>query len=176
MALGGSAPRRYAEALMDLASATNAVPRFRDALERLAAAFDADVLRALRDPGQPIGQRVAAVEAAASEEPAEVRALLTLLVRRDRISAFPAIAKAFGALVDRREGIAEARVTTAVALEPAQEKDLVSRLERTSGQKIRASFLVDPAILGGAKVQIGDRLVDGSVRAQLELLGTQLAS
>ena len=176
MALGGSAPRRYAEALFDLASAANAVPRFRDALERLAAAFDADVLRALRDPGQPVGQRVAAVEAAAKDEPAEVRALLALLVRRDRIAIFPVIARAFGALVDRRAGIAEARVTTAVALEQTQESEMVSRLERTSGIRIRASFFVDPTILGGAKVQIGDRLIDGSVRAQLELLGAQLAS
>jgi len=52
----------------------------------------------------------------------------------------------------------------------------VRRLEQTSGSKVRATFAVDPALIGGAKVQVGDRLIDASLRNQLDELARQLAS
>jgi len=58
----------------------------------------------------------------------------------------------------------------------AARRELVRRLERESGRKLRATFAVDPALIGGAKVQIGDHLIDSSVRAKLTALGRQLAS
>ena len=176
MALGGSAPRRYAEAMLDLALAANAVDGFHTSPDRLAAAFAGPAVRALRDPGIPIARRRAAVAAATAAEPADVRSLIRLLVERDRIALLPDIARAYGTLVDRRAGIADARITTAVALTQAQRDDYVRRLERTSGTTVRATFAVDPALLGGAKVQVGDRLVDASLAARLAELGAQLAS
>ena len=92
------------------------------------------------------------------------------------LSLVPQIALAFGDLVDRREGISKVRITTAIALKDSEERDLVSRLERESGRKLRATFAVDPTLIGGAKVQIGDHLIDSSVRAKLVALGRQLAS
>ena len=88
----------------------------------------------------------------------------------------PQIAFAFGDLVDQREGIAKARITTAVALDDAARRELVRRLERESGTKLRATFAVDPMLIAGAKIQVGDHLVDSSVRAKLVALGRQLAS
>jgi F-type H+-transporting ATPase subunit delta len=94
----------------------------------------------------------------------------------DRIALVPQIALAFGDLVDRREGIAKARITTAVPIDEAARRELVRRLERESGRKLRATFAVDPTLIAGAKVQIGDHLIDSSVRAKLTALGRQLAS
>jgi len=66
--------------------------------------------------------------------------------------------------------------STAVPLEVNEQKELVRRLEETSGQKLRATFAVDPTLIGGAKVQIGDHLIDSSVHAKLTALGRELAS
>ena len=79
-------------------------------------------------------------------------------------------------IVDAREGVANARVTTAVELNDRDRDALVRRLERASGRKVRASFAVDPALIGGAKVQLGDHLVDASLEAQLRALARQLAT
>ena len=176
MALSGSAARRYAEALLSLAPDDRTVVAFRTSLEKLAPVFDRATIANLRDPSVPVKQRVEALTSALSGEPEAVRSLLVLLLERDRIALVPQIALAFGDLVDRREGIAKARITTAVPLNETAGRELVQRLERTSGLKLRATFAVDPALIGGAKVQIGDHLIDSSVHAKLTALGRQLAS
>src|SRR5882762_9702148 len=149
MALSGSAARRYAEALLALSPNDRAVAELRASLEKLAPAFDRVTVAGLRDPSVPMN---------------------------DRIALVPQIALAFGDLVDRREGIAKARITTAVPLKEPEQRELETRLERESGRKLRATFAVDPTLIGGAKVQIGDHLIDSSVRAKLVALGRQLAS
>ena len=175
MALSGSAARRYAEALFDLAAADAAVDAYRSSLDALAAAITPQVLRALRDPSVPVKRRLAAVDAATKGQPRAIRSALLLLEQRDRIALLPAIAREFGDLVDRRAGIVKAKITTAVPLADAQRKTFVERLEKSSGKKINASFTVDPELIGGARVQLGDHLIDSSVRAQLAALRSQLA-
>jgi F-type H+-transporting ATPase subunit delta len=176
MPLGGSAPRRYAEALLEIATEERAVPAFRRSLEQLAMTFTADVIRAVRDPRVPVEQRRRAVAAAAKDEPKAIRAVLDLMLERDRIALLPSVATAFADLVDRREGVVKAKVTTSTALDESQRDDIVRRLEQASGKKIRATFAVDSRLIGGAKVQIGDRLIDASLRTQLDHLARQLAS
>ena len=176
MALSGSAARRYAEALVELATTERALGELRASLEKLAPAFDRVTVAGLRDPSVPLKQRVEALTSALGGEPDVVRSLLVLLLETDRIALVPQIALAFGDLVDQREGIAKARITTAVALDEPARRELVRRLERESGRKLRATFAVDPTLIGGAKVQIGDHLIDASVHAKLTALGRQLAS
>ena len=174
-ALSGTAARRYAEALLQVATVEKAVGAYRQSLDRLASAFGAEVIKLLRDPRVPMAARRAALDAASKDEPPAVRAVLDLLLGRDRIALVPRIATAYGDLVDRLEGVAKAKITTSVALDDAQRGDLVQRLERSSKRKIRATFTVDPTLIGGAKVQVGDRLIDASLRNQLDDLARQLA-
>jgi F-type H+-transporting ATPase subunit delta len=176
LALSGSAARRYAEALLALSPSERAVAELRASLEKLAPVFDRVTVAGLRDPSVPMKQRIAALSAALAGEPAAIRSLITLLLEADRIALMPQIALAFGDLVDRREGVAKARITTAVLLKDSEQRELVGRLERESGRRLRATFAVDPTLIGGAKVQIGDHLIDSSVRAKLVALGRQLAS
>jgi F-type H+-transporting ATPase subunit delta len=176
LALSGSAARRYAEALLALSPNERAVGEVRTSLDKLAPAFDRVTVAGLRDPSVPMKQRVEAVNAAVRGEPDVIRSLLVLLLETDRIALVPQIALAFGDLVDRREGISKARITTAIQLKDGEQRELVNRLERESGTKLRATFAVDPTLIGGAKVQIGDHLIDSSVRAKLVALGRQLAS
>jgi F-type H+-transporting ATPase subunit delta len=175
MPLSGSAPRRYAEALLDIATEEGAVTPYRRSLEQLAATLTPDVIRAVRDPRVPLARRREAMAAAVKDEPKAIRAVVDLMLERDRIAILPDVARAYGDLVDRREGVLKAKVTTTSALDEAAQKDLVRRLEQSSGKKIRATFAVDQSLIGGAKVQIGDRLIDSSLRTQLDHLARDLA-
>ena len=176
MALSGSAAKRYAEALLDLATDARTVAAYRVSLERLGPIFDRRTVAGLRDPSVPVDARKAALSEALADEPPAIRSLLLLLLERDRISLVPLTARAFGDLVDEREGIAKARITTAVPLPETEQEQLVRRLESASKRKLRATFGVDPTLIGGAKVQIGDHLIDSSLYARLTALGRELAS
>jgi F-type H+-transporting ATPase subunit delta len=175
VALSGSAPRRYAEALLDLASAEEAVDAYGISLDSLAAGIAPQAIRALRNPSVPIKQRLAAIEAVTKGQPKAIRSLLLLLEKRDRIGLLPDIARAYADLVDRRAGVLKAKVTTAVAIDEAQQRAFVGRLEKSSGHKLKATFGVDETLIGGAQIQLGDHLVDTSVRAQLNALRHKLA-
>lgn len=172
----GSGARRYAEALLEAATAENAVDAYRESLDRIAAALGPDTIHVLRDSRVPFAHRNAALEKATEGEPRAVRAVLNILLQRDRIAILPDVARAFSDLIDRRAGIVHAKITTSVALDERERTDLAHRLEQVSGKKIKATFVVDPAIIGGVKVQLGDRLVDASLRTRLDLMARQLAS
>ena len=176
MALSGSSARRYAEALYQIALSENAVPAFGASLDGLRRAFTPEVLRSLRNPGVPLRARRAALDAATASEPKAIRSLLGLLLERERIALFPQVADAYAELVERRAGIVKGRVTTATQLSANEREDLVRRLERSSGKKIRATFAVDASLIGGAMIQVGDRLIDSSLKAQLDELRRELAS
>jgi F-type H+-transporting ATPase subunit delta len=175
VALSGSAPRRYAEAILDLATAEKAVEAYRASLDSLAAGISPRSIRALRDPSVPVKQRLAAIEAVTKGQPKAIRSVLLLLEQRDRIALLPDIARAYGDLVDRRAGIVDAKITTAVELDQQQRGVFVERLEKSSGHKLKATFAVDPSLIGGAVIQLGDHQVDSSVRAQLHALRAQLS-
>jgi F-type H+-transporting ATPase subunit delta len=108
-------------------------------------------------------------------QPKAIRSVLLLLEQRDRIALLPDIARAYGDLVDRRAGIVDAKITTAVELDQQQRGVFVERLEKSSGHKLKATFAVDPSLIGGAVIQLGDHQVDSSVRAQLHALRAQLS-
>jgi len=176
MALSGSSARRYAEALYQIALRENAVPAFGASLDGLRRAFTPEVLRSLRNPGVPMRARRAALDAATAAEPKAIRSLLGLLLERERIALFPLVADAYAELVERRAGIVKGRITTATQLSADDREDLVRRLERSSGKQIRATFAVDETLIGGAMIQVGDRLIDSSLKAQLDELRRELAS
>jgi F-type H+-transporting ATPase subunit delta len=175
VALSGSAARRYAEAILDLAKAENAVDAYRASLDSLAAGISPQAIRALRDPSVPVKQRLAAIEAVTKGQPKAIRSVLLLLEQRDRIALLPDIARTYGDLVDRRAGIVKAKITTAIPLDATQRQTFVKRLESASGHQIKATFTVDEELIAGAQIQLGDHLVDTSVRAQLNALRQSLA-
>jgi F-type H+-transporting ATPase subunit delta len=176
MALSGSSARRYAEAIYQIGTAEKTVDEFGASLSRLQQALSGEVLRALRNPGIPLHARRAALDAATAAEPKAIRSLLDLLLERERIALFPQIAAAYVDLVERLAGIVKGTITTAKEISASEREELVRRLERSSGKKIRATFAVDESLIGGAKVQVGDRLIDSSLKAQLDELRRELAS
>ncbi len=100
--------------------------------------------------------------------------LAKLLVAKGRTGLAPQIAAAFAQLVEEHQGIARARVITAVPLSDRERDAIAADLRQRTGRNVVLDAAVDPALLGGIVVQIGDRLIDGSTRARLEALKRHL--
>src|SRR5258708_5780866 len=97
-----------------------------------------------------------------------------VLAENGRLNLLPEIRQQFEALKNEREGVIEAEVQSAFELNEAQLKDLVQRLEKKTGRKVRPHVSVDRELIGGVKIVLGDKVIDGSARAQLGALETAL--
>jgi F-type H+-transporting ATPase subunit delta len=86
----------------------------------------------------------------------------------------PDVAAAFEELKAQDEGVLEAEITAAAKPTDAEVKALVKKLEAKFGKKIEASVKVDPEIIGGIKIVVGDTVIDASVRGQLQELAYTL--
>jgi F-type H+-transporting ATPase subunit delta len=104
----------------------------------------------------------------------EVRATALILVKENRMVLLPAIRDALRELVDRAAGRVEARVVSARPLDAAQQQALREALSRRVNAQVTLRLEVDPELLGGAVARVGDLLLDGSVRTQLQALGANL--
>ena len=103
-----------------------------------------------------------------------VQVFADLLLRKRRIGITRAVAHEFKAIVERAKGLERATVVSAVPLSEAEIRRLHGELERTTGKKLVLERQLDPALLGGAYVRIGDHVVDRSVKALLEAMANQL--
>jgi F-type H+-transporting ATPase subunit delta len=97
-----------------------------------------------------------------------------VLVEADRIAVLPQIATLFEALKNDADGVAQARIDSAFPLTDAQLADLKSALEKHFGKTIEATVNVEPALIGGARITVGDTVIDGTMEAQLAAMATQL--
>jgi len=97
-----------------------------------------------------------------------------LLLRKKRLRFLGDIARDFRALVEQAQGLEEAHLVSAVAMTRDEIARLHAELERTTRKKIVLSETVDPSLVGGAYVRIGDRIIDRSVRTLLEAISHQL--
>lgn len=102
--------------------------------------------------------------------------LIKLLVEYGRLALLPEVAAAFEELKAEDEGVLQAEITAAAEPADSAVKDLVQRLESRFGKKIEASVNIDPELIGGVKVVIGDTVIDASVRGQLQELAYTLKS
>jgi len=100
--------------------------------------------------------------------------LIKVLVEYGRLSILPAITAAFEELKAQDEGVLEAQIIAATKLSAAETKDLVKRLEEKFGKKVEATVSIDPEIIGGIKIIVGDTVIDASVKNQLQNLAYTL--
>jgi len=176
MAEPSTIARPYAEAAFRLADAQGKLADWSAALANLAAvAADARVRAAIGDPNLP-SAKVAGliVSILAGKLTGETENFVRVLAENGRLEVLAEIRAQYDALKNEREGVVEAEVSTAFELDAAQVADLVARLEKNTGRKVKASVSVDKSLIGGVKVVIGDKVIDGSARAQLAALETAL--
>jgi F-type H+-transporting ATPase subunit delta len=100
--------------------------------------------------------------------------LFSLMLQKKRIQHFPFVHEEYRGLVEEELGIARARVTTAVPLDPALAGELMKRLEELTHKQVRLDTRVDPAILGGVVTVVGGKILDGSLRHWLADLRERL--
>ena len=168
--------RPYAEAAFSLAKEQNALAKWAEVL-RLAAAVvrDPRVAEALDNPRLGAPEKESLLLSIAGDRLDEdARNYLRVLVQTDRIGLMPEIAEVFETLKDRDEGTAKAEIESAFELTDAQLAEIRSALERRFGKRIDATVRVNAALIGGARVTVGDTVLDASVQAKLAAMATEL--
>jgi F-type H+-transporting ATPase subunit delta len=164
--------RPYAEAAFKLADSQGKLADWSAALANLAAvAADARVRAAVGDPNLSAAKVAGMfISILAGKLSAEAENFVRVLAENGRLDVVTEIREQYEALKNEREGVVEAEVISAFEMEQAQVADLVTRLEKKTGRKVRAKVSVDKSLIGGVKVVIGDKVIDGSARAQLGAL------
>jgi F-type H+-transporting ATPase subunit delta len=174
MAEPSTVARPYAEAAFKLAEASGALARWSEMLAGLAqVSRDERVRAAVADPNLS-DAKVAGLFISILSLSGEGENFVRVLAHNGRLDLLPEIREQFDALKNEREGVVEARVYSAFELTQPQVAELVQRLERKTGRKVKAQVLLDKELIGGVKVVIGDKVIDGSARAQLGALETVL--
>jgi len=171
--------RPYAEALFGAAREDQAgLAVWSDLVAEMAqVAAHPDVRNALSDPRIADAQRVDVFTSLIkSELPQAARNFIALLVENDRLLLLPEIAAQFEVQKDRNEGVAQAEIVSAFALDDAQVQDLLAGLQKTFGLKLKARVTVDSSLIGGVRVTVGDKVLDTSVQAQLAQMRDKLAA
>ena len=178
MARRETAARRYAEAAFEVATRDGTVETWRAELDVAAAIGSDDRLgHLLANPAIALETRTEMAEATFGKVVSRpVLNLIGLMLRRGRIDQLPRIAAEFRRLDNARQGITIATATSAAALTPDEVRALTQRMEQFTGGRVELDLQVDPSLLGGLVVRVGDRLIDGSVRGRLERLRNQLVS
>jgi len=176
MAEPSTIARPYAEAAFRLADAQGKLAEWSATLANLAAvAADARVRVAVSDPNLSAAKVAGLIlSILAGKLSGDAENFVRVLADNGRLDVVTEIRTHFEALKNEREGTVEAEVVSAFAMDQHQVADLVSRLEKSTGRKVRASVSVDKALIGGVKVVIGDKVIDGSARAQLAALENAL--
>jgi F-type H+-transporting ATPase subunit delta len=173
---GESAARRYARAIFELALERN------QPLEAWLSDLQA-VETALSDPGvQPtllsprfsFQQKRGLIDQSLAGVDELRRNFVYVLIERGRTDLLPAVIREFRALMLDHQGIAEATVTTAVPIDDAEAERIGAQLGRLVNKRVIVHRHVDPSIIGGVVARVGDRLINGSVAAQLAALREQL--
>jgi len=169
--LAGSASR-YAKAIFELASEDGKIDQWSRELVLIRAVFDDPTAREIiANPSVSVETRIKAVEALdlPGIGPRGLN-LMRLLVASRRVDRIDEIVEHFEVLADEAAGRVRARVTTAIPLSEADRDQLAGDLSTQLGKDVRLVAHVDPAILGGLVLQVGDRLTDASVAARLDQL------
>ena len=106
----------------------------------------------------------------------EATNFLTMLAENGRISLLPEIGAQFQVLKNAQAGAADAEIASAFALSDAQVAELVAALEKKFGRKLNPTVTVDPSLIGGVRVLVGDEVLDTSVRAKLQQMHAALTA
>lgn len=168
--------RPYAEAVFRLAREKNALADWSGRLATLAAVVsDARMQAVIADPNTPAAR--AAELIASIAEPGETgRNLLAVLAANDRLMLLPEIAAQYEVLKDQAEGVLEATILSAMEMSDAQKADMVAALKARFGRDVVATVEVDPSLIGGAVITVGDQVIDGSVRGRLQKMAAALSA
>ena len=169
--------RNYAETLLILAKKQGQQEEWGALIDAIAVAMQEDrtLKTFLESPKLAASQKIEILDKALGKRvpPVFLRFLETVIAKR-RQMLIPAIATEYRALIDESEDRLHASVIVAREPAPAEKEALVKHLSRMLGKRVVAHLTVNPAILGGLVVKVGDTVMDGSVRRRLATLRSRM--
>lgn len=167
--------RPYADAAFELARGAGALGPWSDALDRLASvAADANMRACINDPKLSVDQLVKLVLDVAGNLSAEQQNFIRVLVDNERLLVLPEIRDLFVALKNEHEGVLEAEIASAFPLDDATLASLKSDLEARFKAKLNVQVHIDPELIGGVRIAVGDEVIDASVRGKLANMAAAL--
>ena len=177
MAESDAAVEGYANAIFSVAQAEGALDRVEDELYRFARAYEAnpDLGRRLGDQHIDVGTRIGIItDLLGGRAHPQTIAAISYIVQAERARQLTSIADAVVAKAasTRRRSVAEVR--TAIPLDDEQVRRLAASLEQSSGREVEVKVVVDPEVVGGVVVRMGDTVIDGTVARRLADMRTAL--
>lgn len=169
--------RPYAEALFKVAQQGD-LKSWSGQVEALANVAADRQLRAFADNPKTLPAQVFDVLTAAANQPLDpnMQNFLRVVIDNGRLAALPEIIGQFHALVNASSGVSDAKIFSAYPLDQAQLTNVVSALEKRFGRKLVATVEVEPELIGGIRVVVGDEALDTSVKARLERMKAALTA
>jgi F-type H+-transporting ATPase subunit delta len=176
MAEPSTVARPYAEAAFNLAVETGTLAKWSEMLAALAlVAADQRVRTAASDPNLTEAQAAGLfISILSGRLTGDAENFVRVLAENGRLGLLPEIRAQFEALKNEHEGVLEAEVHAAFELSDVQLADLAQRLEKKTGRKVRTKVQIDKDLIAGVRIVLGDKVIDGSARAQLGALETAL--
>ncbi len=167
----------YARALFDAAQENDALDRVHDELGEFADALDSDsnLQIFLFSPYFSSEEKKDGVARIVSDADERLVNFLELLAERHRMPALFRIRRQFDAMWAEENQLLEVSVTSATELDPAVVEDIGKQIEKQTGRKVELASTVDPDVLGGLKLQVGNMVLDATIRQRLETLRKQVA-
>lgn len=168
--------RPYAEALFK-ASGTDRAGLSAQVQALADVAGNAQLLRFADDPKVEAPQVIELITSVVKMPLSDAaKNLLGAVIDNGRLAAMPEIASQYQALVNASTGVSDAVLYSAFAIEPAQLAEVVAVLEKRFKRKLNASVAIEPELIGGIRVVVGDEVLDTSVRARLEQMRVALTA
>ena len=168
--------RPYAEAVFRMAQAENDLAKWSPRIATLAAIVsDEQVARLNADPSVSADRVAGLIIDVAGVDLGERGAnFVKVLAENGRLALLPEISAQFETLKANAEGVVEATITSAQALTQTQVDELVAGLKAKFNRSVTVQVAVDPELIGGAVIAIGDQVIDGSVRGRLQRMSFAL--
>lgn len=175
--LRGAVAGRYAEALYDIALKQNLVDQLEAELKAIEEIFrgSADLQQVLYHPQITIADKKDLFNNLFKGKVLDVTGnFLALLVDRRREAFFGDIVAEFVNMANTARNIVAANVASAVELNDKEKGTLGQILAKLTGKKVQTSYAVDPSLIGGVVVRIGDKIIDGSIKTRMATLKERL--
>jgi F-type H+-transporting ATPase subunit delta len=171
-----TAARPYARAVFEMAKESDTLVNWSESLSFMGAiAGNADVAALLETPKMAKQAGADAfIQFCDDRLDDKAKNLVKTLAENNRIKLFPEISALFEALKDEEEGSIEAIVTTARKMTKAEETSMTTALKKRLGREVKLKVSIDKALLGGAIIQAGDLVIDGSIQGRLKKMTTAM--
>ena len=164
--------QRYAKALLELALEKKAESKLGDELSGFAATIDGhdEVKAVFASPlyGVESKKNIALAMAKTLKTSPLFNQFIGLVADNQRLDLLQAIARQFQSMLSHMRGEAKVQVELAKAISKAEETKLAKQLEGELGKKIEMDIKINPSLIGGMKLQIGSKMLDASVKSELE--------